>query len=113
MRRRAIILVLDGVGVGEAPDAAAYGDTGSDTLGNLARALGGLALPNLAAAWLGNVAPIEGVDPTTSPEGAFMRTHVKPLDGPARREEVASMLAGAKVTEEARAAASKLISEVS
>jgi len=46
-------------------------------------------------------------------EGAFMRTHVRPLDGPARREEVARMLAGAKVTEEARAAASKLISEVS
>jgi DNA repair protein RecN (Recombination protein N) len=45
-------------------------------------------------------------------EGAFMRTHVKPLDGPARREEVARMLAGAQVTEEARAAAGKLISEV-
>jgi DNA repair protein RecN (Recombination protein N) len=46
-------------------------------------------------------------------EGAFMRTHVKPLDGAARREEIARMLAGAKVTEEARAAASRLISEVS
>jgi len=45
-------------------------------------------------------------------EGAFMRTHVKPLDIPARREEVARMLAGASVTEEARAAASKLLSEV-
>jgi DNA repair protein RecN (Recombination protein N) len=45
-------------------------------------------------------------------EGAFMRTHVKPLDGGARREEVARMLAGAQVTEEARAAAGKLISEV-
>ncbi len=45
-------------------------------------------------------------------EGAFVRTHVKPLDGPARREEVARMLAGATVTEEARAAASKLMSEV-
>lgn len=45
-------------------------------------------------------------------EGAFMRTHVRPLDGPARQEEVARMLAGAKVTEEARAAAGKLISEV-
>lgn len=45
-------------------------------------------------------------------EGAFMRTHVKPLDGESRREEVARMLAGAKVTEEARAAAGKLISEV-
>ena len=40
MRRRAIILVLDGVGIGAAPDAAAYGDAGSDTLGNLARARG-------------------------------------------------------------------------
>ena len=46
-------------------------------------------------------------------EGAFMRTHVKPLDVAARREEVARMLAGATVTEEARAAAGKLISEVS
>jgi DNA repair protein RecN (Recombination protein N) len=46
-------------------------------------------------------------------KGAFMRTHVRPLDSPARREEVARMLAGASVTEEARAAASKLISEVS
>lgn len=45
-------------------------------------------------------------------EGAFMRTHVKPLDVPARQEEVARMLAGAKVTDEARAAASKLLSEV-
>ena len=42
MRRRAIILVLDGVGIGAAPDAAAYGDAGSDTLGNVARAVGGL-----------------------------------------------------------------------
>jgi len=39
MARRAIILVLDGVGIGEAPDAAAYGDTGSHTLGNVARAV--------------------------------------------------------------------------
>jgi len=46
-------------------------------------------------------------------EGAFMRTHVKPLKGPARQEEVARMLAGATVTDEARAAAGRLISEVS
>jgi DNA repair protein RecN (Recombination protein N) len=45
-------------------------------------------------------------------EGAFVRTHVRPLSDKARREEVARMLAGAKVTEEARAAASRLISEV-
>ena len=73
MRRRAIILVLDGVGVGAAPDAAEYGDAGSDTLGNLARALGGLALPNLAEAGLGNIAAIDGVEPTATPRGAWGR----------------------------------------
>ena len=71
MRRRAVILVLDGVGIGAAPDAAQYGDVGSDTLGNLARALGGLSLPNLAAAGLGNVAPLEGVAPAAPALGAW------------------------------------------
>lgn len=73
MRRRAVILVLDGVGVGAAPDAADYGDVGSDTLGNVARARGGLTLPHLAEAGLGNVAPIAGVAPTDAPEGAWGR----------------------------------------
>jgi phosphopentomutase len=71
MRRRAIILVLDGVGAGAAPDAAAYGDVGSDTLGNVARARRGLELPNLARAGLGNIAPIQGIAPTPTPEGAW------------------------------------------
>jgi len=71
VRRRAVILVLDGVGVGAAPDAADYGDAGSDTLGNLARACGGISLPNLAAAGLGNIAPIQGVAPATEPQGAW------------------------------------------
>jgi phosphopentomutase len=71
VRRRAIILVLDGVGVGAAPDAAAYGDVGSDTLGNVARARGGLNLPHLAAAGLGRVAPLAGVAETAEPEGAW------------------------------------------
>jgi len=71
VRRRAVILVLDGVGVGAAPDAADYGDSGSDTLGNLARARGGLSLPNLAAAGLGNIASIAGVAPTAAPQGAW------------------------------------------
>jgi phosphopentomutase len=66
-----VILVLDGVGVGAAPDAEAYGDVGSDTLGNLARARGGLSLPNLAAAGLGHVAPLAGVAPAEHPEGAW------------------------------------------
>jgi len=73
VRRRAVILVLDGVGVGAAPDAAAYGDEGSDTLGNLSRAVGGLRLPNLATVGLGNVAPIQGLAPVVPAEGAWGR----------------------------------------
>lgn len=72
MNRRAIILVLDGVGIGAAPDAAAYGDTGSDTLGNLSRRVpGGLGLPNLAAAGLGNIAPLAGCGPVQHPTAAW------------------------------------------
>ena len=60
---RACVIVLDAVGAGELPDAADYGDEGSDTLGNIARAVGGLDLPNLEALGLGNVEPLEGCPP--------------------------------------------------
>jgi len=60
---RACIIVLDAVGAGELPDAAEYGDEGSDTLGNVAKAVGGLDLPNLEAFGLGNVEPLEGCPP--------------------------------------------------
>ena len=55
---RACVIVLDAVGAGELPDAADFGDEGSDTLGNLARAVGGLDLPTLEALGLGNVEPL-------------------------------------------------------
>lgn len=71
MSRRAAIIVLDGVGIGEAPDAAAYGDAGSNTLGNLARAVGGLALPNLERAGLGCIAPLKGVAAVSAPTAAY------------------------------------------
>jgi phosphopentomutase len=71
MTRRAAIIVLDGVGIGEAPDASNYGDVGSNTLGNLATAVGGMDLPNLARAGLGNIAPLAGVIPPPAPQGAF------------------------------------------
>jgi len=58
---RAIILVADGVGCGGAPDAAEYGDAGADTLGNLSRAVGPLALPNLESLGLGHTTTIVGV----------------------------------------------------
>jgi phosphopentomutase len=60
---RACVIVLDAVGAGELPDAAEFGDEGSDTLGNVARAVGGLDLPNLEALGLGNVEPLEGCRP--------------------------------------------------
>ncbi len=60
---RACVIVLDAVGAGELPDAADYGDEGSDTLGNVARAVGGLDLPNLEALGLGNVEPLLGCPP--------------------------------------------------
>jgi phosphopentomutase len=60
---RACVIVLDAVGAGALPDAADFGDDGSDTLGNVARAVGGLDLPNLEALGLGNVEPLEGCPP--------------------------------------------------
>ena len=64
---RAIVLVLDSVGAGALPDAAEYGDVGSNTLGNTSRAVGGLAMPVLGSWGLGNITEIEGVPPTASP----------------------------------------------
>ncbi len=55
--------MLDAVGAGPLPDADRYGDEESDTLGNVARAVGGLDLPNLEALGLGNVEPLEGCRP--------------------------------------------------
>ena len=60
---RACVIVLDAVGAGELPDAAEYGDEGSDTLGNVARAVGGLDLPSMEALGLGNVEELEGCPP--------------------------------------------------
>ena len=71
--QRVIWIVLDSVGIGAMPDAAAFHDpAGADTLGNIAR-LRGLALPNLAKLGLGNIKPLAGIAPATSPEGAYGR----------------------------------------
>jgi len=69
---RVIWIVLDSVGIGAMPDAAEYGDVGSDTLGNIAR-LRGLKLPNLCRLGLANIKPLAGMEPATSPAGAFGR----------------------------------------
>ena len=69
--RRAAIIVLDGLGIGPAHDTAAYGDAGSNTLGNVARTVGGLALPRLEALGLGHCAELEGMAGASTAGAAF------------------------------------------
>ena len=69
--RRAAIIVLDGVGIGPAHDAGVYGDAGSNTLGNVARAVGGLTVPRLETLGLGHCAELAGVVPVAAPAAAY------------------------------------------
>jgi phosphopentomutase len=69
--KRAIIIVLDGVGIGELPDAAEYGDEGSNTLGNIAKNIDNFRLPNLEKLGLGNIDNIIGFLKNPLPEGCF------------------------------------------
>src|SRR5256885_17201760 len=70
---RFIAIVIDSCGAGELPDAKAYGDAGANTLGNCARKVGGLRVPNLQTWGLGNITAIAGCPPTDSPRAAFGR----------------------------------------
>ncbi len=70
--QRVIWIVLDSVGIGEMPDAEAYGDRGSDTLGNIARRRR-LRLPNLCRLGLANIKTLEGLAPSAEPQAAFGR----------------------------------------
>ena len=70
--RRVIWIVLDSVGMGELPDAAEYGDVGSNTLGNIAKTVG-LSLPNMRSLGLGNIDGMKGIAPTDNPKGCFGR----------------------------------------
>ena len=74
-RRRALVVVLDACGCGALPDAADYGDAGTNTLAHVADAVGGLDLPALAGLGLGNVTPIRGVDPVDEPGAAHGRLY--------------------------------------
>lgn len=73
MIARVFLLVLDSVGVGEAPDAAEYGDAGCNTLAHVARAAGGLRLPNLESLGLGHIGDFVGVRRVGGPDGCFGR----------------------------------------
>ncbi len=62
---------MDGVGIGELPDANLYGDKGSNTLGNIAKLKGGLSLPNLKTLGLGNIENINGITPIANPLASY------------------------------------------
>ena len=68
---RVTVIVLDSVGIGELPDAAEFGDAGSNTLGHIAEASNGIALPNMEKLGLGNLTDIKGVPKTSNPQGAY------------------------------------------
>jgi phosphopentomutase len=70
---RAFLIVLDGVGIGALPDAADYGDAGSNTLLHVAEAVGGLRLPTLEQLGLGRIETLPGVRPIADPRGAYGR----------------------------------------
>lgn len=73
MQKRAILIVLDSAGIGALPDAAAFGDEGANTLGNIRRVRGRLALPNLYRLGLANIEGSTLPDVAASPAGAFGR----------------------------------------
>lgn len=70
---RAVLIVLDGVGVGGAPDASTYGDDGASSVEHCAVAVGGMSLPNLGRMGLGNITPVAGTPPSEQPIGGFGR----------------------------------------
>lgn len=71
MKRRVILIVLDSVGVGELPDAKDYFDEGSDTVGNISKAIEGLRLPGMEKIGLGNINGIKGILKSDNPSGAY------------------------------------------
>ncbi len=66
-----IVIILDGLGIGELPDAYKYNDKGSNTLSNMAEFVGGINLPNLEKLGLGNIEPIKGILPQDNPLASF------------------------------------------
>ncbi|MDN6161766.1 MAG: phosphopentomutase [Atopostipes sp.] len=72
MFKRVHLVVMDSVGIGEAPDAEDFGDEGANTLGNIAKTVG-LSLPNMQKLGLGNIEPIQGIDPVKETTGYYTK----------------------------------------
>ncbi|MBE3561978.1 MAG: phosphopentomutase, partial [Ktedonobacteraceae bacterium] len=75
--KRAILIVLDGVGAGPNPDSAAFGDAGASSLEHCAQAVGGLSLPHLGRVGIGNITPILGTPPCQDCTGAYGRMNAR------------------------------------
>lgn len=69
--QRVFAIVIDSLGAGALPDAAAYGDAGTDTLGHIAASVAELRIPNLRALGLANLHPLKNIDPVDAPMGRF------------------------------------------
>jgi phosphopentomutase len=69
--KRIHLVVMDSVGIGEAPDAKDFGDEGSDTIGHIAERMEGLNMPNLEKMGLSNIRPIKGISPVDKPIAYF------------------------------------------
>jgi len=80
--KRIFLVVLDSVGIGEAPDAKKYDDIGADTLGNIATFMGGLELPNLEKLGLGNIKEVSGVQKVKEP----LAFHTKMIEASAGKD---------------------------
>lgn len=87
------IIILDGVGIGELPDAYNYSDQGSNTLANIAKSVGGLNLPNLNSLGLGNISEILGLPPSKLPLASYgkMREVSKGKDSTTGHWEIAGL----------------------
>lgn len=72
MFKRVHLVVLDSVGIGEAPDAKEFGDEGANTLGHIAE-VAGLSVPNMQKLGLGNIAPLKGISPLEETEGYYTK----------------------------------------
>ena len=70
-KKKAVLIVVDSCGVGALPDAADFGDEGVNTLAHLAKAEGGVSLPNMEKIGLGNIIDIEGVSKNSNAAGYY------------------------------------------
>jgi phosphopentomutase len=71
--KRIFIIVMDSVGIGEAPDAEKFGDKGADTFGHIAERMNGLNMPNMAKLGLSNIREIKGIEKSTKPLGYYTK----------------------------------------